>query len=68
MLPRIGEGKAKAIVAFREAHADPRDEGTSSPVFRSPADLQKIRGIGPKTVASLAPHIRFGLPEREEER
>jgi len=68
MLTRIGEGKAKAIVAFREAHTNRRDDGASPPVFQSPADLRRIKGIGPKTVTRLAPHIRCGPPGRKDER
>ncbi len=67
MLPRIGEGKAKAIVAFREAQTNRYDGGASSPVFQSSADLRRIKGIGPKTVARLAPHIRCGPPGRKDE-
>ena len=67
MLPRIGEGKAKAIVAFHESHTNRRDDGASPQVFQSPADLRRIKGIGPKTVARLAPHIRCGPSERKDE-
>ena len=57
VLPMIGEGKARAIVAYRDVW----DRGPQSPrpPFTSPQDLTKISGIGPKTVAKLAPHLRF---------
>ncbi len=46
-LPSIGPSKADAIVALRE------QEGAFSTV----ADLQKVRGIGPKTVQKLSGYI-----------
>ena len=54
-LPRVGEVTARRIVAFRtEAQAAGTD-----PVFQKPADLQRVRGIGPKTVERLRPWLRF---------
>lgn len=50
-LPGIGEGRAAAIIAGRA-------EGT----YRRAADLTRIHGIGPKTVAALAPWLHF--PDR----
>jgi competence ComEA-like helix-hairpin-helix protein len=44
-LPGIGPTKARRIVAWREAHGP----------FRSLEDLEKVPGIGPKTIARLAP-------------
>jgi competence protein ComEA len=49
-LPGIGPVKAQSIVAYREAHGP----------FHTPGDLQKVRGIGEKTVASLAPLVTCG--------
>lgn len=54
-LPEIGEVTAKRIVAYREEHR--RDQG--GPVFRSAKDLSRVRGIGPKTVQAIEPHLRF---------
>ena len=53
-LPTIGEGRAKAIVAYR-------NEWTTAdgPVFTQAADLEKVRGIGPKTVQRIERHLRF---------
>ena len=52
-LPDIGEGTARKIVEYREAHAD------RSPVFRRPDDLEPVPGIGPKTIERISPHLRF---------
>ncbi len=46
-LPRIGETLARRIVADRESQG----------AFRTPDDLQRVRGIGIKTVARIAPHL-----------
>lgn len=54
-LPGIGEVIAKRIVAYREEHRVSPDQ----PVFRSPADLGRVRGIGPKTVESIEGQLRF---------
>ncbi|MCC3375653.1 ComEA family DNA-binding protein [Cohnella sp. REN36] len=42
-LPGIGPSKARAIVAYREAHGS----------FRSADDLRQVKGIGPKLMAGL---------------
>lgn len=44
-LPGIGLAKARAVVAYRDAHG-PKP-------FRSPADLEKVHGIGPGVVARI---------------
>lgn len=54
LLPELGESTARAIVAYREAHAD------RAPVFRTPADLEPVPDIGPKTIQRIAPYLRFG--------
>jgi DNA uptake protein ComE-like DNA-binding protein len=56
-LPGLGEVTAKAVVEYREARA----EGTSRPVraFREAADLQAVKGIGPKRSEQLRPHLIF---------
>lgn len=47
-LPGIGPTKAKAIIEYRE---------TKGP-FRNPIDIQKVRGIGPKTWEQFKDRIR----------
>lgn len=54
-IPRLGEKRAKAIVAFRDQM---RGE-TRRPVFLHASDLRRIRGIGPATVANLEPYLIF---------
>ncbi|MCH8150544.1 MAG: helix-hairpin-helix domain-containing protein [Planctomycetes bacterium] len=58
-LPRIGESLARRITAYRTEAARRPDDGAQSPVFHSAADLDDVRGIGPKTVLRIAPHLRF---------
>jgi competence ComEA-like helix-hairpin-helix protein len=55
-LPGIGISRAGAIVEYRERFGD-KDGG--SPVFQSCNDLQKVRGIGPKTVESISEWLKF---------
>jgi competence protein ComEA len=54
-LPGIGEVLAKRIVEYRQAQPGK----ASKAVFRRPEDLEAVRGIGPKTVAKLAKHLKF---------
>ena len=54
-LPGIGIGRACAIVSYREGAFR---EGRN-PAFESSQDLQKVRGIGPKTVANIAEWLEF---------
>ena len=49
-LPGIGPSKAKAIVEYR-ANSGP---------FRSPEDIMKVKGIGPKTYESIKDLIEVG--------
>ncbi|UCF33275.1 MAG: helix-hairpin-helix domain-containing protein [Phycisphaerales bacterium] len=62
LLPGIGEGKAKALVEFREVQRVNNGWDEDKPVFRSPEDLQQVHGIGPKTVERMAPFVRFDSP------
>ena len=48
LLPGIGERLAQRIVASRS------DEG----MFTQPADLLRVRGIGPKTLERIRPHLQ----------
>ncbi len=47
-LPLIGPAKAKAILAYRELHG-----------FKTVSDLQKVKGIGAKTMEKLKPLIEL---------
>ena len=51
-LPGIGPSKAAAIVSDRQAKGP----------FSSVADLQRVRGIGPKTAQALAPFLTVEEP------
>ena len=53
-LPGIGEKRAVAIVAWRDANGP----------FRSIDDLDKVRGIGPATLDRLRPFVRVGAASR----
>ena len=65
-LPRVGEGLARGIVAYREAkilewrssHPD-RPAEQAPPVFVRPEDLLPIKGIGPKTLERIRPFLRL---------
>lgn len=46
-LPQVGPALARRIVAEREAGGP----------FRSPQDLARVRGIGPKTVEALREYV-----------
>lgn len=52
-LPGIGRVRASAIVEYRSAMSGP------AKAFGSCADLEKIKGIGPKTVKSLERWLCF---------
>jgi competence ComEA-like helix-hairpin-helix protein len=55
-LPGIGVGRAAAIVSYRENFSV--REPNNLP-FRSCDDLQKVKGIGPKTVENIRPWLKF---------
>ncbi|MHC4460953.1 MAG: ComEA family DNA-binding protein [Planctomycetota bacterium] len=55
-LPGIGIGKTRAIVAYREEFGE---ENGNKPAFQNPNDLQKVKGIGPKTVENIREWLKF---------
>jgi competence protein ComEA len=55
-LPGIGISRAEAIVAYREEFS--RESG-NKPVFRNCDDLQKVKGIGPKTIEDICQWLKF---------
>jgi competence protein ComEA len=52
-LPGIGVNRAEKIIAYRESRQ-----------FRSPADIMRIKGIGPKMYQRLAAHITVSMPTK----
>ena len=55
-LPGVGEALAKRIVEYRRG----RQKATGAAiVFRRPEELQAVRGIGPKKLEAMTPHLRF---------
>jgi len=55
-LPNIGFVRAEAIVVYREKF---NEKDSKSRPFRDCNDLQKVRGIGPKTVQNLSEWLKF---------
>ncbi len=55
-LPRVGMSLAKRIVADRAAHGS----------FRALADLDRVPGVGPALLSTLAERLRFGMVERPQ--
>jgi competence ComEA-like helix-hairpin-helix protein len=55
-LPGIGISRAEAIVAYRNTFMG-EDSGRCS--FRNSDDLQKIKGIGPKTAQNINQWLTF---------
>ena len=55
-LPGIGVSRAGAIVAYRENFGG---KNGGNPAFRSSNDLQKVKGIGPKTVQNISEWLKF---------
>ena len=47
-LPEVGHTLAIRIIAYREAHGP----------FRTPEDLRKVPGIGPKTYEALRDYVK----------
>lgn len=50
LLPKLGEVKAKAIVAYREKHGN----------FKTPDELANVKGIGMSIVDAVRDHIKIG--------
>jgi DNA uptake protein ComE-like DNA-binding protein len=57
-LPRVGEATARKIVHFRK-EATTKPGTAASPVFSEPADLERVPGIGPRTVLRITRDLRF---------
>jgi hypothetical protein len=55
-VPSMGEKRAQAIVAYRDRAIA---AGRGPIIFRSPTDLQRIKGIAAATAANLQPYLLF---------
>jgi len=55
-LPGIGAAKAGAIVSYRQQF---QNENAGQPAFQNINDLQKVRGIGLKTVQNIYKFLDF---------
>lgn len=56
LLPDIGPKMAGEIVAYRQKHGP----------FKALADVDKVKGVGPKTLAKLEPLIAFEDPAKKK--
>ena len=54
-LPGIGITRAAAIVAYRENFR----QQPNRPAFETIDDLQRVKGIGPKTVENISEWLKF---------
>lgn len=50
LLPKLGEAKAKAIVAYREKHGN----------FKTLDELDKVKGIGHSITEAIRDHLKIG--------
>jgi len=55
-LPGVGLVRAAAIVAYKENFVE---TGEGAVAFESPEDLQKVKGIGPKTAEGMKKLLKF---------
>ena len=56
-LPGIGIGRAQAIVTYRDDFS--KRNSSNRRAFETIDDLQKVKGIGPKTVQNMSEWLRF---------
>jgi len=59
-LPGVGISRAGAIVAYREKFSN---KNVNSSAFRNCDDLQKVKGIGPKTAKNIRQWLKFEKKE-----
>jgi competence ComEA-like helix-hairpin-helix protein len=55
-LPALGIGRAGAIVAYRN---NVTEHNTGNRAFQNCDDLQKVNGIGPKTVKNISELLKY---------
>ena len=55
-LPGIGVGRAGAIIAYRENFSR---SDSNTPAFETIEDLEKVKGIGPKTAGNISEWLKF---------
>jgi len=58
LLPKLGEVKAKAIVAYREKHGS----------FRNIDELSRVKGISTSVLESIRDHVNIGGNSSPEEK
>ena len=58
LLPKLGEVKAKAIVAYREKHGS----------FRNIDELSRVKGISTSVLESIRDHVNVGGNSSPEEK
>ena len=59
-LPGIGPARARAVVEYRQQHAQTHPGQTRA--FTSCEDLQRIKGIGPATIQQIKDFLVFDDP------
>jgi DNA uptake protein ComE-like DNA-binding protein len=59
VLPGVGEVTAKRIVDYRDTRRCELAVPDDAPVFRSAADLQQVKGIGPKKSKGMESYLVF---------
>lgn len=64
-LPGVGLTRARAIVDYRNR---PVDQSAPRPVFAGGQDMQRVKGLGPATVADILPWLQFAVPPHEPNR
>lgn len=55
-LPGLGPGRAGAIVEYRENF---NGKKAANPAYQNCDDLQKVKGIGPKTAQNISQWLKF---------
>jgi hypothetical protein len=58
LLPGLGESASTRIIGYRETWRSSQP-GATIRFFRAPPDLQKVKGIGDKTVRRIRSFLRF---------